>query len=190
MELNPEYIEFKIADIQKFEDMKRVYDLIAEAKNSGEPKPDKFWIENFPSYSLKHFFFLKTDLKPDFETAKKEKNIWHFYAMTNLLQLDLDVEFIGCERTGEIGRLEFSSNGYPYGGITGLTLFLNSFDCKALKIDEGGGIYKVKWISNDEFQLTEIKTPAKVLKAETGESVMEKKANISTFWSKIKRWWS
>ncbi|MEL1255543.1 hypothetical protein AAEO57_17260 [Flavobacterium sp. DGU38] len=159
MEDKPEYIEFSIGNEVKFNDMKNVYELIAQAKNSGQPKPEGYWLKVFPEYSLKHFYFLDSDIKPEFVTAKRDNNNWHFAAMINLLQTDLEVELIECKRIGNKGRIEFSAYSYPYGGITGLTMFLNSFDCKAFEIDEGGGVYSVHWNSDCDFKLNEIVTP-------------------------------
>jgi hypothetical protein len=155
MDLKTEYIEFTFTDEAKFNDMKYVYELISEAKNSGQPKLEEYWLTVFPEYSLKNFYFLTGDVKPQFTTASKEDNNWRFSALINLLQIDLDVEFLDCKRIENKGRIEFSAYGYPYGGITGLTMFLNSFDCKAFEIDEGGAIYSVHWISNNEFNLNE-----------------------------------
>lgn len=159
MNINPEYIEFTIADEAKFNDMKYVYDLIADAKNSGQTKPEEYWLTVFPEYSLKQFYFLNGDVKPAFATGSKNNDNWHFLAIINHLQIDLDVKLLECKRFENKGRIEFSAYGYPYGGITGLTMFLNSFDCKAYKIDEGGGMYSVHWIADSCFKLNEIITP-------------------------------
>ena len=157
MLVETQYIEFQILHKKKFLDLKRVYELIANAKNTGRPKQDSFWLKEFPDYALKEYYFADTDLRPDFTTAKDEGGVWHFYSLTNLLQTDLDVEHIGCRETKEgYGILEFSAFGYPYGGITGLTMFLNSFECKATIINEGGGVYKVTWISDTDFELEQI----------------------------------
>ena len=160
MDIKTEYIEFTIADEAKCNDMKYFYDLIADAKNSGQPKPEAYWLTVFPEYSLKHFYFLHGDIKPKFATAAEDSNNWLFSAVINLLQSDLDVELLECTWSENKGRIEFSAYDYPYGGITGLTMFLNSFDCKASKIDEGGGIYSVQWISDSDFSLNEIITTA------------------------------
>lgn len=160
MDTKPEYIGFIILDEARFNDMKNVYNLIAKAKNSGQPKSEEYWLKVFPEYSLKHFYFLDRDVKPEFATAKKDDGNWRFTAMINLLQIDLDVELMECKRFENKGRIEFSAYGYPYGGITGLTMFLNSFDCKASEIDEGGSVYSVHWNSDCDFKLNEIITPA------------------------------
>lgn len=175
MDIKPEYIEFTIADEAKFNDMKYVYGLIADAKKSKQPRSEEYWLTVFPEYSLKHFYFLNGDVKPQFATASKSDNNWRFSAIISLLQVDLDVELLECKRVEDKGRMEFSANGYPYGGITGLTMFLNSFDCKATKIDEGGGIYFVQWLSEGNFILNEIITPANNAPPKA----------VRTFWQKL-----
>lgn len=163
MSIKTEYIEFSFADEAKFNDMKYVYNKIANAKNSEQPMSDEYWLTIFPEYSLKHFYFLDEDVKPKFTTASEDEFNWRFSAIINLLQIDLDVELLDCKRLENKGRIELYAYGYPYGGFTGLTIFLNSFDCKATEIDEGGGIYLVEWISKNNFKLNEINTPVKIV---------------------------
>ena len=155
---NTEFIEFNIKDRSKFEDFLRVYKLISESKINEDSKPDAYWIKIFPEYSIKHFFFRDTDLQPKFETANSDDGIWHFYSMTEHLIENLDVELRECSLINDSkGRLEFYAYGYPYGGITGLTMLLNSFDCKASKMCDGGGLYNVNWITENDFRLIELK---------------------------------
>lgn len=157
MEKN-EYIEFEINNKDKFNDLVQLLDLISELKKSGDYKTDDYWLDKFPDYALKHYCFADSDLKPEFQTSKPEGGTWHFYSMAQHLVENIDVEFLKCENIGDgKGRLEFYACGYPYGGITGLTMFLNSFDFKATKIDEGGGVYQVVWINETEFELKAIK---------------------------------
>jgi hypothetical protein len=159
MNPKPEFIEFTILDEARFNDMKNVYHLIAEAKNSGQPQSEEYWLTVFPEYSLKHYYFLDSDAKPVFATAEKADSNWRFAAMISLLQVDMDVELMECKRLENKGRIEFSAYGYPYGGITGLTIFLNSFDCKATEIEDGGGVYSVHWSLGSDFKLTEKISP-------------------------------
>ncbi len=158
-----EYIEFEINNSDKFNDLTKLLDLISESKKSGDYKTDEYWLDKFPDYALEHYYFSDNDLKPEFETSKSDGETWHFYSMTEHLVKNLDVEFFECKNVGERkGQLAFYACGYPYGGITGLTFFLNSFGFKAIKIDEGGGVYNVQWISETEFQLSAIKIDSKL----------------------------
>ena len=46
------YIEFDIDYTEKYNDLKHAFELLKHAKNNCEPKNDKFWLDNFPKYSL------------------------------------------------------------------------------------------------------------------------------------------
>ena len=123
-----EFIEFDIFEMKNFEDMKRIFNLIKEAKELKKPKGDKFWIENFPKYSLQEFYFIEDDIKPDFKTAKLSKNIWHFYSLIELLEVNYEIEYIDCLLLDPSkGRLTFNAYSYPYGGTDGLKAFIKSF---------------------------------------------------------------
>jgi hypothetical protein len=152
-----EYIEFEINNTERFNDLIKLLDLISESKKSGDYKTDNYWLDKFPDYTLEHYYFTESDLKPEFQTSKSDDRTWHFYSMTQHLVENIDVEFLNCKNIGNgKGRLEFYACGYPYGGITGLTMLLNSFGFKATEIDEGGGLYKVVWKNKTEFKLNEI----------------------------------
>ena len=148
-------------DEDRFNDLTELLNLISTSKKSGDFKSDKYWLGQFPDYTLKHYYFADSDLKPGFETSRAEGGTWHFYSMTEHLVENLDIEFLECKNNKDgRARLEFYALGYPYGGIGGLTMFLNSFDFRATEIDEGGGVYSVNWISETQFELKEIKTSA------------------------------
>ncbi|WP_046746163.1 hypothetical protein [Kordia zhangzhouensis] len=154
-----EYIEFEMNNEDRFNDLTKLLDLISVSKKSGDYKSDKYWLDKFPNYTLKNYYFADSDLTPEIETFETKEETWHFYSMVEHLVENIDIEFLECKKIGNgKARLEFYSCGYPYGGITGLTMFLKSFDFKATEIDEGGGIYKVEWKNEMEFELKEIKT--------------------------------
>jgi len=69
------YIEFDIIDINKFSDSLKIYKPISESKKSDATKPDEFWHRPFLYYSLKHYFFVKTNVKPKFKTADFFRNL-------------------------------------------------------------------------------------------------------------------
>lgn len=113
------YIEFDIVKEQNFVDLKEIFELIKEAKYTGRPQPDKFWLDTFPEYSLKQLYSLDSDLKPSFATADQGEFIWHFYSLTNLLQTDYEIEYVDCFKMSDTkGRMEYLPYSYPYGGIT------------------------------------------------------------------------
>ena len=170
---------------EKFNDLIQLLDLISTSKKSGDYKSDKYWLENFPDYALKHYNFANSDLKPEFETSNGDEGVWHFYSMIKHLVEDIDIEFLECNNTGNgKSRLEFCAYGYPYGGIEGLTMFLKSFDFQATEIDEGGGVYEVIWKSDKEFVLIEIKTVKNIGYQHTGESINPHKSILN----KVRSW--
>jgi len=186
-----EYIEFEINNQDKFNDLTKLLELISASKKSGDYKSSKYWFDNFPAYALKHYYFAESDLKPEFETPYPDGGTWHFYSMTEHLVENLDVEFLECRNNGNgKARLEFYACGYPYGGITGLTMFLKSFDFKATEMDEVGGIYKVNWKNQTEFELKELKNLANncnTTMAADGHN--DKTTHKINFWSKLKSKW-
>lgn len=140
-----EFIEFDIFEIKKFEDMKRIFKLTKEAKELKKTKGNKFWIENFPKYSLQEFYFIEDDIKPDFKTAKLSKNIWHFYSLIELLEVNYEIEYIDCLLIDSSkGRLTFNAYSYPYGGTDGLITFIKSFGCLPTKIYDGTEVVNIK----------------------------------------------
>jgi hypothetical protein len=160
MKNNNCYIEFGILSDKYFIDLKRTFDLIKEAKNSGRPQSDEFWVRNFPEYSLKQFFFMESDKKPSFQTAQQSEFIWHFYSLTSLLHSDYDIEYVDCFKLSETcGRIEYAPFGYPYGGITGLIVFISSFKCKPTIIDDGTSVYQITFKENGDFAITDLKDP-------------------------------
>jgi hypothetical protein len=156
------YIEFDILEDKNFNDLKHTFDLIKAAKNKGQPQTDQFWLDNFPDYSLKQFYFSDTDIKPKFKTTDKSEFIWHFYSLTSLLQTDYDINYRECFKTdNNHGRLEYNPFSYPYGGSTGLITFINSFNCKPTKIDDGTSVYEITFIADGDFSITDLNDPAK-----------------------------
>ncbi len=154
------YIEFDFVKEQNFIDLKKVFELVKEAKNTGRSQPDKFWLDTFPEYSLKKFDFLDDDLKPSFPTADKTKFTWHFYSLTRLLQIDYEIDYMDCFKILDTkGRIEYAPFSYPYGGITGLVTFVASFNCIPTIIDDGTSLYEINFLKNGDFSITELEYP-------------------------------
>jgi hypothetical protein len=151
------YIDFEIPSDKSFNDLTKTFKEIADAKNFGRPREDDFWLSTFPDYAIKRFYFAEGDKVPSFKTYGKTENKWHFYSLTSLLETDYDLEYKVLKRTDvNKGRLEYYPFGYPYGGVTGLIIFIDAFGCKPTKIDDGTGVYQIDWIGTDNFKLTEI----------------------------------
>ncbi|WP_268846100.1 hypothetical protein [Flavobacterium aestivum] len=151
------YIEFEIDDYEKFNHLKKNFELLKIAKNNQEQKGEKFWLDNFPKYVIEKFYFSDTDLKPDFKTAELEEFTWYFFGLIELLERDYEIEYVSCEEIEfRKGRLEYQPYSYPYGGITGLVIFVDSFGCKPIKIDDGISLYEINFLDNGDFSITDL----------------------------------
>ncbi|MFY7709071.1 hypothetical protein ACOSQB_00470, partial [Tenacibaculum sp. MEBiC07804] len=95
MEKN-EYIEFEMNNEDRFNDLTKLLDLISVSKKSGDYKSDKFWLEKFPNYTLKNYYFADSDLTPKIETCETKEETWHFYSMVEHLVENIDIEFLEC----------------------------------------------------------------------------------------------
>lgn len=156
------FITFDISDNNRYEDLKAVFELIKKAKNTAQPQTDEFWLQNFPDYVLKQFYFLETDCKPAFPTAANSEHTWHFYSLIELLQLNYEIEYLDCHKTSSTqGQLDYDPYSYPYGGITGLVVFINSFGCKPTLIDDGTSLYQIDFLDNSDFSITDLNDPKK-----------------------------
>ena len=178
------YIAFDIEKEQNFIDLKEVFELIKEAKNTGRPQPDQFWLDNFPEYSLKHFYFSDNDLKPSFPTSDQGEFTWHFYSLTSLLQTDYEIEYVDCFKTSDTkGRIEYLPYSYPYGGITGLVTFVASFNCKPTIIDDGTSVYEIAFLDSGDFSITDLEDPKRQ------NSSVERFSGVDLlrkFWNRLK----
>jgi hypothetical protein len=136
------YIEFDFTNEKNFEDLKCIFEIIKDSKNNSIEREDTFWIKVFPKYALERFTFLESDLKPNFETAKNTDSTWHFYSLIELLYINYEIEYIDLKKTTENkGMVIYDAYSYPYGGIEGLIIFLESFNCIPKIYDDGTGIY-------------------------------------------------
>lgn len=152
------YIEFDFSDDKNFNDLLSVFGKVKAAKNNQQPQEDSYWLKSFPGYALKHFNFAETDEQPAFDTVPDDDEFaWHFYSLTELLQLDYDIEYKECFKLGSNkGRLEYYPWGYPYGGMSGMIAFVRSFDCRPTLIDDGTGIYSIQLHDNGDFAITDL----------------------------------
>ena len=154
------YIEFDIQTDKNFVDLRNTFELVKEAKNKEQPKPDEYWLAHFPEYSLKYFYFLSSDIKPPFQTAEEGEFTWHFYSLIELLQTHYAIEYVDCFKLStNIGRLEYNPVSYPYGGITGLITFISSFNCKPTIIDDGASVYQILFKENGDFSILDLHDP-------------------------------
>lgn len=152
------FIEFDITENTNFDDLRLAFDAFKMAKNMEEPQSDSFWISIFPDYALEHFSFLKSDIQPNFKTANIDNPfIWHFYSLTELLSVNYEIEYLDCFKLSDHkGRLEYYPYSYPYGGITGLVVFLKAFNCIPTFIDDGTSLYAIIFLSTGDFSITDL----------------------------------
>jgi len=155
------FIEFDITESKNFDDLKRIFNILRVVNANSEKKSDDFWLNIFPDYSLSNFSFLDIDVKPDFETADYNKPfIWHFYSLIVLLSKDYSINYENCFKlTERKGRLEYLPWEYPYGGITGLIVFIRSFNCIPKLIDDGTSLYAIDFLDNGDFSITDLNDP-------------------------------
>ncbi|SHM14467.1 hypothetical protein [Flavobacterium chilense] len=136
------YIEFDFTNEGNFKDLKDTFEVLKDSKNNSIRRDDKFWFETFPKYSLEKFTFLDSDLKPNFKTAEETELSWHFYSLIELLSINYEIEYIDLKETSHNkGILLYDAYSYPYGGINGLIVFLESFNCNPKIYDDGIGVY-------------------------------------------------
>ena len=179
------YIDFEINNYEKFNSLKKTFELFKIAKNNDEPKDDDFWVNNFPKYALEKFYFLETDIKPNFETSKIGEFTWHFYSLIELLEKNYEIEYISCtEIENNKGRIEYYPYSYPYGGITGIITFVNSFDCKPTKIDDGTSLYKIEFLKSGDFSITDLED---VKKQNSSEKLFDSKKLLMNLVNRLKR---
>lgn len=179
------YIEFEIDDYEKFNYLKHTFELLKAIKNNQEPQSDQFWINKFPKYVLEKFYFLESDLKPSFETSKREKFNWHFYALIELLETNYEIEYVSCiEIEKNKGKMEYSPYSYPYGGIDGLVIFINSFGCKPIKIDDGTSLYEIAFLENGDFSITDLEDEKK---QNSSEKLFDASKLLLKFVKRLKR---
>jgi hypothetical protein len=179
------YIEFEINDNEKFNSLKKTFELFKIAKNNEEPKDDEFWVNNFPKYALEKFYFLENDIKPNFETSKIGKFTWHFYSLIELLEINYEIEYISCTKIdSNKGRIEYDPYSYPYGGITGLITFINSFECKPIKIDDGTSLYEIEFLKSGDFSITDLED---LKKQKSSEKLFDTKKLLRNFVNRLKK---
>jgi hypothetical protein len=72
-------IDFDFEQEKHFKDLLLCFEKLKEAKNTGQPRPDKFWLDLFPDYALKNFWFSEADIKSNILTGELGDFTWHFF---------------------------------------------------------------------------------------------------------------
>nr|WP_315203814.1 hypothetical protein [uncultured Flavobacterium sp.] len=151
------YLEFDYFEDLKFEDLKFTFEKIKYSKNNSIETNDNYWLDNFPKYSIEKFWFLDSDLKPNFKTADKTEFNWHFYSLIELLSINYGIEYIDLKKVDKNkGLLEYNPYEYPYGGIDGIVMFVKSFNCIPKIIDDGTSVYEINFETSEVFNITDL----------------------------------
>lgn len=156
------FVKFDVTNSTQFRDLKRAFEAFKISKNMREPREDIFWLNIFPDYALEHFSFLDSDIKPANHSVVLNEFTWHFYSLTELLSVNYEIEYIDCFKLSDNqGQLEYYPHSYPYGGITGLIVFLKAFNCLPTLINDGTSLYAIDFLDNGDFSITDLNDPEK-----------------------------
>lgn len=156
------FVKFNVTDSAQFKDLKNVFEAFKKAKSMCEPQKDIFWLNIFPDYALKHFSFLNSDIKPANHSLVLNEFTWHFYSLIELLSVNYEIEYVDCFKLSDNqGQLEYYPYSYPYGGITGLIVFLKAFNCVPTLINDGTSLYAIDFLNNGDFSITDLNDPKK-----------------------------
>ena len=168
------FLEFDFVDEKNFTDLLVVFEKIKNAKNNNLPQNYIFWGNNFPDYSLKHFYFPEASLNPAFKTLPEYEYSYNFYELITLLQSTCEIEYKDCFKLeNNKGRIEYFIFGYPYGGITALMYFAKSFNCITTIINDGTGKYKIEFLENSAFNKIDLTERVTTIKEkEENESLL------------------
>ncbi len=148
-----EYIKFTFNDEFKLKECNEVFKIISDCKENKTKKSESFWLKKLPKYVINYF------------KESQQNNSWSLKKILEFIIEDLDVTFVKVySKDNFCGRLDYKSNGYPYGGPSSLITFLKSFDFNPIKTYEGIDVYKIIWISNFEFKYETTKSKQKGVK--------------------------
>ena len=143
------FIIFEILNRSKFDDFLTIYELIKLANMDEQAVPIPYWKEIIPSYSKKYFN------EVEYEEPEYDKSKMNFDHIINHLQRDLEVIYLDCvEFEPGKGKLELVPEAFPYGGLTNLIQFMNTFECRAIQADFGNDIQTIKWETETSFDLS------------------------------------
>jgi hypothetical protein len=141
----PEYIEFNFTIKEQLQAFVQLFDKIKDIRS------------NEKEYEIIPLLALVPENVLDFFTEEDRVGGWKIQNLIQFLIDDLDVSYLTVfEKDHNIGRLEFESNGYPYGGPDSLIILLRSFGLMPFEVDEGADIYRIRWTSDYEFTFQSI----------------------------------
>ncbi len=146
------YIQFDITDQYKFEEFKKVYDVLYMIKPKEEGKPIDFWLRLIPDYVKR---FLAEYYKEDQNSG--EMAPYSFTATINYLEFGLEVDFNNLTQPSpNTGKLEYSALAFPYGGMERLLIFLKAYGLIPNETYNGFAVNQLKWESSFICEATEL----------------------------------
>jgi hypothetical protein len=133
------FVEFEVADEDRFRRVAIVFDALRSAKQSDEWGEDEDWLKYFDAEARSHFWWpTSTELEnwnrrwfstpvPQRFTDPSLVTPWDFSSMIDAFR-NGDYELLMCERVSvRTGRLTFEPYGWPYGGIGCIRALIESF---------------------------------------------------------------
>jgi hypothetical protein len=133
------FVEFGIANEDRFQRLAVVFDALRTAKLSDEWHDDQYWLAFFDQEARRQFWWPSDAEREDwkcrwFATPTPErftdpslKTPWDFGSMIDAFQ-NGDYDLLRCERVSErVGRLVFEPHNWPYGGTGCMRALVESF---------------------------------------------------------------
>jgi hypothetical protein len=143
------YVEFEIADEDRFRHLEAVVAALAEAKRIDDFGVDEYWLRFFDTEARSHFWQPTEEQKQDWlrrwqstplEQRSSDPSLvelpWDFGSMIDAFK-NGDYELLGCRRVSErVGRIEFEPFGWPYGGAGCMRALIEAFGYRVISEPE------------------------------------------------------
>jgi hypothetical protein len=147
--VSPFYVEFAIADEQRFDRLAKVFDALKAAKESDAWADESYWRRFFDTDQLAQFWsptqaeadeHLRRWLAAPLETRSTDPSLrkpWTFMSMIGAFE-NGDYSLIACVRGGSQlrGRIEFEPHGHPYGGTGAVRKLIETFGHQVLEVKD------------------------------------------------------
>jgi len=143
------YVEFEIADEDRFRQLEAVVAGLAEAKRIDDFRDDEYWLRFFDTEARSHFWQPTEEEKQDWLRRWQSTPVEQRWSDPSLLELPWDFgsmidafkngdyELLGCRRVSErVGRIEFEPFGWPYGGTGCMRALIEAFGYRVISEPE------------------------------------------------------
>ena len=145
---DPCYMEFQVADEERYANLVSVIDALKAEKQSGSLRPDPKWLAYFNDKARAHFWWpspaeaeehsrrwFATPL-PERWTDESLKTPWDFDSLIDAFG-NGEYDLLGIRRMGQVARLEFEPQAFPYGGTGCMQAIIEAFDFEVVLISDG-----------------------------------------------------